>query len=82
MVVTAYDFEELVKNNERRLRWITRMSIEVRGNDFMDRVDEMVARAGGYFGRDSRGLIRDFEGEVQIGDLEVVGTEPNPRDED
>ncbi len=81
VVVTAYDFDTLVKQNERKLRWITRMSIRVRGNDFMDRVDEMVARAGDFFGRDSGRLIRDYEGSVDIGELQVVGTDARLSDD-
>jgi len=72
VVVSAYDFNDLVERNERTLRWVTRMSIRVRGNDFMDQIDEMIARASSYFGRSSGSLIREIQGEAQIGEIELV----------
>ena len=52
--------------------WVTRFSIRTRGNDFMDKIDVMAMKAGNYFGRESGRLIRDYEGEVEIGDLQMV----------
>ncbi len=78
VVVTAYDFDEIVRNKKKRKKpdpeWVTRFSIRTRGNDFMDKIDVMAMKAGNYFGRDSGRLIRDYEGEVEIGDLQVVGS--------
>ena len=73
VVVSAYDFTELVKREKQKLLWVTRISIRTRGHDFMNRVDQMVARAAHYFGRDSGRLIRDHRGEVEIGEAEVIG---------
>jgi hypothetical protein len=78
VVVTAYDFDEVTADRGNRKpdpEWVTRFSIRTRGNDFMDKVDQMALKAGDYFGRDSGRLIRDYQGEVQIGELQVVGTE-------
>lgn len=86
VVVTAYDFEQITQNTKKRKplpRWVTRFSIRTRGNNFMASVDEMALRAGKYFGRDSGRLIRDYNGDVQIGELQVVGTVPDdPPDEE
>jgi hypothetical protein len=87
VVVMAYDFKRLVEKQERKLHWVTRISISVRGNQFQDRLGEMVARAGQYFGRNSRGLVREYEGTVEFGEAQVIGytegddeptTEANP----
>ncbi len=85
VVVTAYDFEKLTENTKKRKpkpRWVTRFSIRTRGNDFMDSVAEMALSAGRYFGRESGQLIRDYEGKVSIGELQVVGTSIDERTED
>lgn len=77
VVVTAYDFDKVTKSGKKRKpapEWVTRFSIRTRGNDFMDKVGQMALKAGNYFGRDSGRLIRDYQGEVEIGDLQVVGT--------
>jgi hypothetical protein len=49
----------------------------------MDSVEEMALSAGRYFGRESGRLIRDYKGEVSIGEMQVVGTAPSnaPPDE-
>jgi hypothetical protein len=73
VVVMAYDFKRLVERKERKLQWVTRISISVSGNQFQDRLDEMIARAGRYFGRNSRGLVREYEGTVEFGEAEVIG---------
>ncbi|MDB4474336.1 hypothetical protein N9023_04960 [Opitutaceae bacterium] len=77
VIVTAYDFQELTENTKKKKpnpRWVTRFSIRTRGNDFMASVEEMALSAGRYFGRDSGRLIRDYKGEVSIGEMQVVGT--------
>ena len=45
VVVTAYDFDEITNQKKKKRKpdpeWITRFSIRTRGNDFMDRIDDM-----------------------------------------
>jgi hypothetical protein len=85
VVVTAYDFKQLTADSgaqKPKPRWVTRFSIRTRGNDFMEKIDQMALKAGSYFGRDSGRLIRDRRGEVTIGDLQVVGTSPDDSDSD
>ena len=79
VVVTAYDFDEITKQKKKKRKpdpeWITRFSIRTRGNDFMDRIDDMAMRSGNYFGRESGRLIRQRTGEVEIGDMQVIETD-------
>lgn len=86
VVVTAYDFDEVTKQKKKNRKpnpeWITRFSIRTRGNDFMDRVDDMAMRAGNYFGQNSGRLIRQRTGEVEIGDLQVIESDAAPPDDD
>lgn len=85
VIVTAYDFQELTENTKKKKpnpRWVTRFSIRTRGNNFMASVEEMALSAGRYFGRDSGRLIRDYEGEVSIGEMQVVGTTTSPSPEE
>lgn len=76
VVVTAYDFDEVTKLKNARAkpkpRWVTRFSIRTRGNSFMPSVEEMALRAGQYFGRNSKRLIRDHRGEVEIGEIQMI----------
>jgi hypothetical protein len=44
----------------------------------MDRIEQMALKAGGYFGRDSGRLIRDYRGEVEIGEMQVVSSSEAP----
>ena len=85
VVVSAYDFAEITQREGKKKplpRWVTRFSIRTRDNNFMDRVEQMALKAGGYFGRDSGRLIRDYRGEVEIGDLQVVSSSEAPPTED
>ena len=78
VIVTAYDFKEITTSKKKRKpipRWVTRFSIRTRGNDFMDRIDDMAMRAGDFFGRESGRLIRQQTGEVEIGELQVIGSD-------
>lgn len=85
VVVTAYDFDKVTQTAGQKKplpRWVTRFSIRTRGNNFMDKVEQMALKAGSYFGRDSGRLIRDYRGEVEIGEMQVVDTDtPEPTDD-
>lgn len=85
VIVTAYDFKEITTSKKKRKpnpRWVTRFSIRTRGNDFMDRIDDMAMRAGDFFGRESGRLIRQNTGEVEIGEMQVFSSEDEPILED
>ncbi len=86
VVISAYDFKEVTqldgKNKKPPPQWVTRFSIRTRDNNFMDRIDQMALKAGGYFGRDSGRLIRDYRGEVEIGEMQVVSSSEEPPSED
>jgi hypothetical protein len=78
VVLMAYDFQRLWKNKERKLLWVTRISIRQRGNDFGKMLPGMMQYASEFFGRDSHGLVRREvpEGHVEVGVPVSIGTLP------
>ena len=75
IAVTAYDFQDALKNNHKKGLWRTVASIDARGNRFDERLMAMVERASRYFGRDSGRLIRQFEytPHINLGELKTLG---------
>jgi hypothetical protein len=80
IVVMAYDFAELVKNEKKKLLWVTRVSVRAPGNRFDDSFAAMLKGASKYFGQDSGRLIRGEEskGTVELGDLKFLGEAKEP----
>jgi hypothetical protein len=80
-VISAYDFPTAVKTGQRKLLWVTRVSIQAQGNRFNETAPYMLAKASKYFGEDSGRLIRQFdrEGKVTLGELQVVGVVPDSK---
>jgi len=77
LVVSAYDFRETVRKKNRKLLWVTRVSIRSPGNSFAGEFSEMIAKAARHFGRDVGLLRRDeLEARVEIGEMEVLGVAP------
>jgi len=81
VILAAYDFHEAWKARKKKLLWITRVSISVRGNRFDEQLEGMLASAAQYFGRDTPGLMRGYapEGKVKIGEPKVIGVVPEPK---
>jgi hypothetical protein len=75
IVITAYDFPELVKNGKKRLLWQTRVSVRSPGNSFDQSFVPMLKSASAYFGRDSGKLVRadQEKAKVELGDLKFLG---------
>lgn len=75
IVVTAYDFPELLKSGTKRLLWQTRVSVRSPGNRFDQSVGAMLKSASHYFGRDSGKLVRadQDKAKVELGDLKFLG---------
>jgi hypothetical protein len=75
IVISAYDFRELEKSNQKKLLWQTRVSVRTPGNAFDESVAAMLKSASKYFGQDSGRLIRGEEskGTVELGDLKFLG---------
>jgi len=73
--LTAYDFQDALKNNHKKGLWRTVASIDARGNRFDERLMAMVERASRYFGRDSGHLVRQFEytPHINLGELKTLG---------
>jgi hypothetical protein len=82
IVVSAYDFNELVRNGKKKLHWVTRVSVRSPGNRFDDSFAAMLKGASKYFGQDSGRLVRGEEskGAVELGELQFLGEakEPDP----
>ena len=75
VALTAYDFQNALKNNHKKGLWRTVTSIDARSNRFDERLVAMVEKASRYFGKDSGHLVRDFEytPNVSFGELKVLG---------
>jgi hypothetical protein len=79
VILAAYDFPAARKEKKRRLLWITRVSVSVRGNRFDDELAAMLLSASRYFGENSPGLMRQSvpEGRVDVGEPKVIGVVPD-----
>jgi hypothetical protein len=78
VVLMAYDFQMMWKEKKPKLLWMTRLSIDQRRNDFDRELPTMLRIASPYFGRDTKGLIRDVipEGQIEVGELKSLGVLP------
>ena len=75
IVVSAYDFPELLKTKKQKLLWQTRVSVRSPGNTFDDSFIAMLKTAAPYFGRESGKLVHreESKGTVELGDLKFLG---------
>lgn len=75
VIVSAYDFRELVKHEKQKLLWVTRVSVRTPGNSFDESVSAMLKNGSHYFGRESGKLVRgeELRGRVELGDLKFLG---------
>jgi hypothetical protein len=78
VVLSAFDYQTLVKQKKQKFLWEARFSIRERGNAFDSRLAGMVEKASDYFGRNSGGLQHlDLpEGKVEIGPVKSLGVVP------
>lgn len=83
IVVSAYDFQELLKAKKQKLLWQTRVSVRSPGNSFNDTYLAMLKSASAYFGQNSGKLVRGEEskGTVELGDLKFLGEVKDKREE-
>jgi hypothetical protein len=75
VILSAFDYQTLVRQKKQKFLWEARFSIREHGNDFEKRLPAMVAAASDYFGRDSHGLhhVDVPDGKVLIGPVESLG---------
>jgi hypothetical protein len=80
IIITAYDFQELLKHQKQKQLWITRVSVRSPGNSFDDSYLAMLKGAAPYFGRESGKLVRGEQpkGAVELGDLKFLGEAKDP----
>jgi hypothetical protein len=78
VVLTAFDYQKLVKEKKQKFLWEVRFSIREHGTAFDDRIKGMAELASNYFGRDSGGLHHDTlpDGHVEIGPVQSLGVVP------
>jgi hypothetical protein len=78
VVLSAFDYQKLVKEKKSKFLWEVRFSIREHGNQFDKRLPAMIALASDYFGRDSHGLnhVDVPEGKVEIGPVKSLGVVP------
>lgn len=74
VIVIAYDFQSTRKSRQPKVLWITRFSLQARGNDFDRSIYRMVHAASAYFGRSSDGLRYERlpEGKAVPGELKFL----------
>jgi hypothetical protein len=75
VVLSAFDYQKLVKEKKSKFLWEVRFSIREHSNQFDKRLAAMIALASDYFGRDSAGLqhVAVPEGKVEIGPVKSLG---------
>jgi hypothetical protein len=75
VVLSAFDYQKLVKEKKSKFLWEVRFSIREHSNQFDRRLPAMIALASDYFGRDSVGLqhVAVPEGKVEIGPVKSLG---------
>lgn len=80
IVVSAYDFQELLKTGKQKLLWQTRVSVRSPGNTFDDTYLAMLKSASAYFGQNSGKLVRaqQEKAKVELGDLKFIGEAEDP----
>jgi hypothetical protein len=81
VVLMAYDYQRLKKDKQSRLLWVTRMSVRSPGHNFATAVPGMARIAADFYGQQRDGLTRREttlrEGQVDIGELKVIGPVPD-----
>jgi hypothetical protein len=75
VLVHAYEFRAAVEKRERKLLWVTRISMAARDGEFDQSLRAMIARATPYFGHPTKELLRDYKGRVELGEASVVETD-------
>jgi hypothetical protein len=78
VVLTAFDYQKLVKDKKPKFLWEVRFSIREQGTQFDRRIAGMAELASDYFGRDSGGLHHETmpDGHVEIGPVQSLGVVP------
>jgi hypothetical protein len=76
VVLMAYDFQMLWKGKKHKLLWETRFSVSQHHAEFDHVLPALALEASKYFGRDSKGLVRDDipAGNVELGAVRNLGT--------
>jgi hypothetical protein len=72
VLVSAYEFRAAVEKREKKLLWVTRISVATDEEDFDKSLRAMMARAAPYFGQPTERLVRGYKGKVELGEASVI----------
>lgn len=77
VVLMAYDYQYMRKEHQRKLLWVTRISVQSPGNNFTEAMPALVQAGANVFGRQLDGLVRvdapGRGGRVDLGELKIMG---------
>lgn len=83
-IVMAYDWQAKRKTGESKLLWSTRFSLNSMGTNFVDSFPALFRGASDYYGVNLEGMaqaVTNFgEGEVTMGEVEVLDSAENAKD--
>ena len=83
VVLMAYDNRALRNEKQKRLRWVTRLSVRTPGNNFAEALPAMSLTGSHVYGHDVKGLVHVKanlrETRIDLGELKVLeAQESNP----
>jgi hypothetical protein len=75
VVMMAYDFHQMWKEQRHRLLWATSFSIQQRGHNFATDLPKIAEFAAPFFGQENRGILRKGipQGLVILGPVRTLG---------
>ncbi len=83
-ILMAYDWQEKQKTGESKLLWSTRFSLDSTGTNFLDSFPALLRGARDLYGVDLKGMANIEtnygEGEVKMGEVEVIGSGDEVKD--
>lgn len=73
VILQAYDFQKMWKENKKELQWMTRFSIRAYHRSFDEELDNMTSAVSSLFGQDGGKLKRNLRpGKIRMGEVEVI----------
>jgi len=80
IIMMAWENQGLLRKEAPKLLWSTRFSMRAPGKNFTIALPALSRVASNYFGRKTNGIVRGRthlgKGNVEYGELEILGTEP------
>ncbi|WP_309008496.1 hypothetical protein [Pelagicoccus sp. SDUM812005] len=86
IIVNAYDWQKKLKTGESELLWVTRFSVDSSGTNFTESFPALLRAARDYYGVELDKMVHTQtnygDGEVSMGELEVLESAEDERDID